>query len=105
MALRTGSDDAQKCRRHLLRPQRIVTVAQVTTSVAAEWTPSRLGNLTGKRIIVTGATNGVGLATARALTRAGAHVILAVRSTELGAQTAARLVDFAERQTGSAIPV
>ena len=37
---------------------------------------------------MTGATNGVGLGTARALTRAGAHVIMAVRNTELGAQRA-----------------
>ena len=56
--------------------------------MTAEWTPARLGDLTGKRIIVTGATNGVGLGTARALTRAGAHVIMAVRNTELGAQRA-----------------
>ena len=55
------------------------------------WSPSRLGNLTGKRIIVTGATNGVGLGTARLLARAGAHVILAVRNTELGAQRAAEI--------------
>ena len=53
------------------------------------WTPSRLGNLTGKRVIVTGATNGVGLGTARALAKAGAHVILAVRNTELGERRAA----------------
>ena len=56
-----------------------------------EWSPSRLGNLTGKRIIVTGATNGVGLGTARVLARAGAHVILAVRNTDLGAQRAAEI--------------
>jgi NAD(P)-dependent dehydrogenase (short-subunit alcohol dehydrogenase family) len=56
--------------------------------VTAKWTPARLGDLTGKRVIVTGATNGVGLGTARALANAGAHVVLAVRNTELGAQRA-----------------
>ncbi|OBG61337.1 MULTISPECIES: SDR family NAD(P)-dependent oxidoreductase [unclassified Mycobacterium] len=55
------------------------------------WTPSRLGNLTGKRIVVTGATNGVGLGTARALAKAGAHVIMAVRNTELGEQRATEI--------------
>jgi NAD(P)-dependent dehydrogenase (short-subunit alcohol dehydrogenase family) len=47
--------------------------------------------MTGSRIIVTGATNGVGLATARTLTQAGAQVIMAVRNTELGAQRAAAI--------------
>jgi len=56
--------------------------------VTTHWTPARLGDLTGKRIIVTGATNGVGLGTARALTRAGALVVMAVRNPELGAQRA-----------------
>lgn len=56
-----------------------------------QWSPARLGNLTGKRIVVTGATNGVGLGTTRALARAGAHVIMAVRNTELGAQRAAEI--------------
>ncbi|MBW0016437.1 MAG: SDR family NAD(P)-dependent oxidoreductase [Mycobacterium sp.] len=55
------------------------------------WTPSRLGDLTGKRIIVTGATNGVGLGTACALAKAGAQVIMAVRNTELGEQRAAEI--------------
>lgn len=55
------------------------------------WTPRRLGDLTGRRIIVTGATNGVGLGTARALARAGAQVIMAVRNTDLGAQRATEI--------------
>ena len=59
--------------------------------MTTQWSPSRLGNLSGKRIIVTGATNGVGLGTARLLAQAGAHVILAVRNTQLGAQRAAEI--------------
>ncbi|RDH74058.1 SDR family NAD(P)-dependent oxidoreductase [Mycolicibacterium moriokaense] len=73
--------------------------------MTANWTPARLGDLTGKRIIVTGATNGVGLGTARALVRAGAHVVMAVRNTELAAQRAKEIggstsimkVDLAEQ--------
>lgn len=63
--------------------------------MTTQWTPARLGDLTGKRIIVTGATNGVGLATATTLVRAGARVILAVRNTALGAQRAAEMGDNA----------
>jgi len=59
--------------------------------VTSPWTPTRLGDLTGKRVIVTGATNGVGLGTAHALAKAGAHVILAVRNSELGKQRAAEI--------------
>lgn len=66
------------------------------------WTPSRLGNLTGKRVIVTGATNGVGLGTARALAQAGAHVILAVRNTELGARRAAEIAAIGGASTSVA---
>ena len=59
--------------------------------MTSPWTPTRLGDLTGKRLIVTGATNGVGLGTAHALAKAGAHVILAVRNSELGKQRAAEI--------------
>lgn len=64
--------------------------------MTTHWTQSRLGDLTGTRIIVTGATNGVGLGTARALARAGAQVVLAVRNTALGAERAAEIGGFTE---------
>jgi len=60
-------------------------------AVTSTWSAARLGDLSGKRIIVTGATNGVGLGTATALARAGAEVILAVRNTDLGRQRAAEM--------------
>jgi NAD(P)-dependent dehydrogenase (short-subunit alcohol dehydrogenase family) len=80
--------------------------------VTTRWSVSRLGNLDGKRIIVTGATNGVGLATARSLARAGAEVILAVRNPELGAQRAAEMggktsvvkLDLADQASVRAFP-
>jgi NAD(P)-dependent dehydrogenase (short-subunit alcohol dehydrogenase family) len=68
---------------------RVLTISLI--AVTSPWTPSRLGDLTGKRIVVTGATNGVGLGTTRALAKAGAHVVLAVRNTELGKQRAAEV--------------
>ncbi|TQR88271.1 SDR family NAD(P)-dependent oxidoreductase [Mycobacterium hodleri] len=80
--------------------------------MTSQWSPTRLGNLTGKRVVVTGATNGVGLATAGALARAGAHVILAVRNVELGAQRAAEIggdtsvvkLDLADQSSVRAFP-
>lgn len=60
-------------------------------SATPTWSAARLGDLTGTRIIVTGATNGVGLGTATALARAGAEVILAVRNVDLGRQRAAAM--------------
>ncbi|CDQ43686.1 SDR family NAD(P)-dependent oxidoreductase [Mycolicibacterium neoaurum] len=56
--------------------------------MAFSWNPARLGDMTGQTVMVTGATNGVGLATAAALAGAGAHVVMAVRNTELGARRA-----------------
>jgi NAD(P)-dependent dehydrogenase (short-subunit alcohol dehydrogenase family) len=46
-------------------------------------------DLTGKRAIVTGASSGIGVETARALASAGARVTLAVRNTGAGARAAA----------------
>lgn len=49
-------------------------------------------DLTGTRAVVTGATSGVGLATARALAAAGAEVTLAVRDADAGAAARAGVV-------------
>jgi NAD(P)-dependent dehydrogenase (short-subunit alcohol dehydrogenase family) len=46
-------------------------------------------DLSGKRAIVTGASRGIGVETARALAAAGAQVTIAVRNTEAGKRTAA----------------
>ncbi|MYR07334.1 SDR family NAD(P)-dependent oxidoreductase [Gordonia sp. SID5947] len=48
----------------------------------------RLTALAGRRAVVTGATNGLGMATARALAQAGLRVVLAARNVELGEQRA-----------------
>jgi NAD(P)-dependent dehydrogenase (short-subunit alcohol dehydrogenase family) len=47
--------------------------------------------MTGRTAIVTGANSGIGRAAASALAGAGAHVVLAVRSTEKGEQAAAAM--------------
>ena len=48
------------------------------------WTATLLPDLTGRTIIVTGATSGLGKATADALAHGGAHVVLAVRNPAKG---------------------
>jgi len=48
-------------------------------------------DLSGKRVIVTGAASGIGVETARALAGTGAEVTLAVRDTEAGARVAAAI--------------
>ncbi|GHH74975.1 putative short-chain dehydrogenase/reductase [Promicromonospora soli] len=44
----------------------------------------QIPDLTGRTAVVTGANSGIGLPTARALGRAGAHVVLAVRDLDKG---------------------
>src|SRR5688572_7917237 len=48
-------------------------------------------DLSGKRAIVTGASSGIGIETARALAGAGAEVTLAVRDVEAGHRVAAQI--------------
>ncbi|GAB2869397.1 oxidoreductase [Streptomyces deserti] len=50
---------------------------------------SRLPDLAGRTVVVTGANSGIGRTTADALARAGAHVVLAVRDVERGRAAAA----------------
>lgn len=65
------------------------------------WTPKDIGDLTGKRALVTGATSGLGFHTARELLAHGAEVVLGVRDTARGAGTADRLATT----TGKSAPV
>jgi NAD(P)-dependent dehydrogenase (short-subunit alcohol dehydrogenase family) len=55
-------------------------------------------NLTGKTAIVTGASSGIGVETARALAATGASVTLAVRNTSHGDRVAAEIRDSTGNQ-------
>jgi NAD(P)-dependent dehydrogenase (short-subunit alcohol dehydrogenase family) len=54
--------------------------------------------MTGRTVLVTGATSGIGLETARQLAEVGAHVVLGVRDPVRGADVASRIA----REGGSA---
>lgn len=73
---------------------------QLTTPFGFESTADdviRGVDLTGKRSVVTGATSGLGVETARALAMAGAEVVLGVRRLDAGW----RVVDELRRATGN----
>ena len=59
-------------------------------------------DLTGRRVVVTGASSGLGIETARALASAGAEVTLAVRDLEAGEHAAAAI---AKDSAGAAVSV
>lgn len=67
----------------------LITTPFTATSTAADVLHGV--DLTGLRAVVTGASSGIGVETARALAAAGAEVILAVRNTAAGAAVADKI--------------
>jgi NAD(P)-dependent dehydrogenase (short-subunit alcohol dehydrogenase family) len=67
-------------------PHRLITTRFDASSTADDVVAGL--DLTGVRAIVTGASSGIGVETARSLARAGAEVTLAVRNTDAGIRTA-----------------
>jgi len=57
----------------------------------SKWTNGDIPDLSGKRVIVTGANSGIGLRTALELARHGAGVVLACRSAERGERALATI--------------
>ena len=59
--------------------------------MSEQWTEQHVPDQSGRVAVVTGASGGLGLETARVLAARGAHVVLAVRDVEKGKQAAARI--------------
>src|ERR1700739_2416850 len=62
------------------------------------WTRDDIGNLGDRTAVVTGASGGIGLETARWLAANGAHVVLACRDQDPGRQPAQQMPGAAARR-------
>ena len=60
-------------------------------SIPRGWNASNIGDLTGKRFLITGGTSGIGKEAARELIRAGAQVTITARDAIKGEATAVEL--------------
>jgi NAD(P)-dependent dehydrogenase (short-subunit alcohol dehydrogenase family) len=58
---------------------------------SSKWTPADLPSQSGRTVVITGATSGIGRAAATELARAGARVVMGVRNTERGERVAAEM--------------
>jgi NAD(P)-dependent dehydrogenase (short-subunit alcohol dehydrogenase family) len=58
---------------------------------SSKWTANDLPDLDGRTFVITGANSGIGLVAARAIGRAGARVVLAVRDVAKGRDAAASI--------------
>ena len=67
----------------------------MTLSLLPGWTADDIPDLTGRRAVVTGATSGLGEATAVELARHGAHVVLTARDAARGGRARAAVLGAA----------
>ncbi|KAK1637402.1 WW domain-containing oxidoreductase [Colletotrichum phormii] len=64
-----------------------------------------IGKLTGKTILITGANQGIGLETARALYQTGATIFLGVRSREKGERAIADITAFTKTKPSGSLEI
>lgn len=72
-------------------PACLTRAMNASSASSTPWTTANLPQLTGRRVIVTGANSGLGFETAKALAGAGAEVTLAVRDMTKGEHAAAAM--------------